>query len=1088
MRERGWSAQEDQEWLGQTIVESLLTSRRTNPASLQQADAKPIRIELLGKLRFVFGERLMTSLNTNRLESLFAYLVLHADAAQSREHLAYLLWPESSESQARTNLRQLLHHLRRALPVECSLLVTNNQTVGWRLDNACSIDVIEFEAATALAAEAEKNGDFATAREALEEAARLYQDDLLPELYDEWLRAKREELRMQFAAALARLAGLLEMGGEYPAAIRHAARLVAVDPLRERSYQMLMRLHARNKDRSSALRVYHQCMRVLQRELGISPSKATQDLFTQALRSESLPTVSVELPPHAASTPLSMVGRTAEWKGLLGCWRRAMQGEMHLALIRGEPGIGKSRLAEELLRHCARLADGAAAQARCYFAQGRLAYGPVAEWLRAEPMRLARTQLPRAQLAELARVLPEILVERPEIVAPQPLTESWQRRHLYEALNASFSKAPKPLLLLIDDLQWCDHDSLEWLHSFFQSGSRGHTLVLGTVRPEETGRDHPLTALVTELRQSGQVSEFALAPLNVEEAAALASQVARQECEPAFLSRLYQATHGNPLFVVESVRAWIEDRESKNPAPRVKAVIAARLAQLSPPAYELAGIAATIGRSFSYDLLAKATDWDEDSLTRALEELWQRRIIEEDAGVYDYTHDLLREVAYTELSPVRNRSLHRRVARALEELYAEDLDGVSGWLAAHYEAAGMAEQAIHYYHSAASVARNRFAEAEAADLIRRALKLCRNLPESARRDSEEIHLLATLGLSLVTTHGYSLPEVGETYARGLLLAKRSRDRRHLFSILSGAWAFHIVSGQLEEARRLGELCVEEGRREGKPELATASGFWLGSSQFHLGQLAESLKHLERAAPVFDSLSFSGLAMFASPDIGVFCRSYLSHLLWLAGEAGEAEAKIEEAIQMAREMSPFTHAIALDYAAMLSVFRRESKLALARAQEAAALCRKHGFAYYLAWADILMGWATSLEGDTAAGLLQLRQGIEKLKSTGAELRLPFYYGLLAEACCLAGQVGDALANVANGFAYQSKNGETWSAPELHRIHGDLLVANGDPVEAELSYRRAVESARQAGAVMFERRAAARLERHALEDTRWNAAER
>lgn len=254
-----------------------------------------------------------------------------------------------------------------------------------------------------------------------------------------------------------------------------------------------------------------------------------------------------------------------------------------------------------------------------------------------------------------------------------------------------------------------------------------------------------------ELRQSGQLSEFSIASLSLEETAALAAQIAMRECDPTFLRGLYQATKGNPLFVVESVRASLEDQASKSSVPpRVQAVITARLAQLSPPAYELAGLAATIGRPFSLDLLAKATDWDEDSLSRALEELWQRRIIDgQGAGTYDYTHDLLREVAYSELSPIRQRSLHRRVARALEELYASDLEGVSGWLAAHYEAAGMAEQAIRYYGAAASVAKQRFADAEAADLIRRALRLCRDFPETAKRDKQELELLVTLGPSLV---------------------------------------------------------------------------------------------------------------------------------------------------------------------------------------------------------------------------------------------------------------------------------------------------------------------------------------------------
>ena len=1035
----------------------------------------PIRIELLGTLRITFGERLLTSVNTNRLQSLLAFLVLHGDAPQSREHLAFLLWPDSGESQARTNLRQLLHHLRRALPVECSLLAADNQTVHWRPDSSCAVDVVEFEAAAARAAEAEKAGDPAGAREAFEEAARLYQDDLLPDLYDDWLQTRREQLRQRFAEVLSRLTALVEMAGDYPAGIRHATRLVALDPLRETYYQTLMRLHLRNHDRSSALRVYHQCMRNLQRELGVSPSKATQDLFTQALKSGDLPSAPAELPPYSATRPLPMVGRKVEWEGLLGCWRRVTLGEAHLALILGEPGIGKSRLAEELFESCSRYPNRPAARARCYFAQGQLAYGPVAEWLRSEPVRTARAALPKPQLAELARVLPEILVENPEIAPPQPITESWQRRHFYEALNAVFRNAPKPLLLLIDDLQWCDHDSFEWLHSLFRSGAAERILALGTVRPEDTGRDHPLAALMRELRQSGQLSEFPIAPLSVDETSALAAQIAARDCDPAFLSSLYHSTKGNPLFVVESVRASLEDQASKGSAPpRVQAVIAARLAQLSPPAYELAGLAAAIGRPFSLDLLAKATDWDEDSLSRALEELWQRRIIDgQGAGAYDYTHDLLRDVAYAELSPIRRRSLHRRVARALEELHGPDLEGVSGWLAAHYDAAGMAEPAIRYYRAAASVARQRFADAEAADLIRRALRLCRDFPETSKRDQDELELLVTLGPSLVKTLGYSMPEVGETYERGLLLAKRSGHRTHLFSLLSGAWMFHTVRGRLEESRRLGQDCVDAARHEGVPALEMAGHFLLGTSLFHLGELAASWEQVEQAAPA-STTSNPALALFAGPDVGVFCRSYLSHLLCQFGHAKEAAAKSDEAVALAREMAhPFTLAISLDYAALLDVFRQDAKHTLSRASEASAICRKHGFVYYLAWAEILAGWATAVEGDPPAGLDRLRQGLDALKATGAELRVPFYHGLLAEACSLAGQTGEALANVASGFAFQSKNGEFWSAPELHRIHGDVLLQSGDTAEARNSYRRAVEAARQTGARLFERRAEARL---------------
>jgi DNA-binding SARP family transcriptional activator/predicted ATPase len=1052
-----------------------------------------IRIELLGKFRLTFGQQLVTSVNTNRMRSLLAFLVLHGEAAQSRERLASLLWPESGEAQARTNLRQLLHNLRRALPVECSLLVSDNQTVRWLPDCSCMIDVVEFEAAIR-AAEAVRDTNASGTREMLEKAAQLYQDDLLPDLYDDWLQSRRQQLRKLFAEVLSRLSALLEAAGEIVGAIRHVERLVALDPLRETYYQSLIHLHVLNQDRSSALRVYHQCKRNLQRDLGVSPGRETQDVFMQALKSEGPSSAPAELPPIAAPRLQPMVGRKLEWERLLGCWRRATESgphEPHLALIIGEPGVGKSRLAEEMFQTCSRNPNWAAARARCYFAQGQLAYGPVAEWLREEPLRRARVKLPKPQLAELARVLPELLVDNPALAPPQPLTESWQRLHLYEALNAAFRNAAKPLLLLIDDLQWCDQDSFEWLHSLFRSGAADRVLFLGTVRMEETGRDHLLANLMRELDKSGQLSQVPLGPFSVEETATLAAQVATRTCDPSFVSGLYQTTKGNALFVVESVRAALEGDGAKNAVPpRVQAVISSRLAQLSSAAYELAGLAAAIGRPFSFELLVKGTDWDEDSISRCLEELWQRRIIDGVGGdTYQFTHDLLRDVTYVELSPIRRRLLHRRIARSLEELNANDLEGVSGWVAAHYDSAGMAEEAIRNCKIAASVAKRRFADAEAADLIRRALRLCRDLPESAKRDQQELDLLVTLG-ALVTTHGYTMQEVGDTYARGLVLSKRAGDRKHLFPLLSGAWLFHIVRGELQESRRVAQDSVDAAQLENAFAQQMASQFLLGTSLFHLGQFEASWQQIEQAVPAADGPMHPALALFAGPDVGVFRRAYLSHLLCLFGKVAEAEELSVESIVKARAVShPFTLGIALDYAAMLQVYRGDGKRALALAEEASDVCGKHGFVYYQGLADIFAGWATGAEGNTGPGLARLRKGLDAVKGLRAELRLPFYHGLLAEICGLAGHASEALANIASGLAFLNKNGETWSAPELHRIHGDLLRRSGDGEQAKTSYHHAIDLARRSGARLFEQRAEAGLSGlFALLNGQGNAAER
>jgi len=1009
--------------------------------------------------------------NTNRLQSLIAYLILPGDAPQPRERLAFVLWPASSESQARTNLRQLVHHLKRALPAECDLLEITHHAVRWRQDARCCIDVVDFQAAIAEAASARKENDRAREIQSLTSAAQLYEDDLLPGLYDDWLMPLREEYRKRISEVLQRLASLFEEQKEYPEAIPRAERLVALDPLSESHHQLLIRLHAANHDRSSALRAYHQCMRILRREMGVEPGPATRELFERILKAEpGAPRDPATKAPVAKPVPRlqkvrALIGRSMEWHQLTSAWQSAVEEGPQVAVISGEPGIGKTRLADELYQACLRQGH-AAARSRSYAGQGQVAYGPVAEWLRADAVRAGWTSLKPQQVAELARLAPEIREQFPDLEllrsGAAPLAENWQRLYFYESLSAAFGHSRKPLLLYLDDLQWCDPDSFEWLNVLLTSPAAAGVLLLGTVRAEETGREHPYTRFVAGLRQSGMLLEIPLGPLNAEETADLARIEAAKPLESGNLGEIFRATRGNPLFVVESVRAGLQ-------STRVYGVIVARLTQLTAASYELAGLASVIGRPFSFELLEKATDWDEASVSEALDELWRRRIIESrGTSEYDFTHDRLREVACAELTLVRRRFLHRRVARALGEVYGADIESRNGEIASHFEQAGMAEEALEHYWRAAVYARQRYAYKEAADLLRRALGLCRGFSESDRRLKQELDLLVTLGTALVTTEGYSAAEVGETYHRALELSKRLEDR-NIFAILSGAWVFHAVRGDLEKARGFSLDFLKAADREPTPGLTLAGNFLLGSCLFHLGHLETSLKHMTAAIGAQGDAAESVLALFAGPDLGVFCRSYLAHLAWHREDGERADHHAAEAIAVANGMRhPFSQAIALDYAAMLHSFRGESRAALERGQEAVEVCSRHGFAYYLAIANVLTGWAKAAEIDVAAGLAQLREGLESLRALHAELRLPYYCALLAETFGRAGRVGEALASLSTGFGFATKNGEAWAVAELHRVQGNLLAAEGKAEPARASYRRGIEAARRSGSLAFEQR--------------------
>ncbi|MGD8998618.1 MAG: BTAD domain-containing putative transcriptional regulator, partial [Anaerolineae bacterium] len=456
------------------------------------SDERALHVKLLGDFRLVYGDEPVTGIDTPRLQSLLTYLLLHRDAPQSRHRLAFLFWPDSPEAQALTNLRNLLHRLRNELPNADRFLHVERNTLQWRSMAPFEVDIARFERALDRADEALRGGlngarsDGAAARAALEQAVALYEGDLLPSCYQDWIVPERERLRQAFQRALVSLVRLLEDEQDYDAAIRYAQQLLRQDPLRETSYRHLMRLRALVGDRAGALRTYHKCATVLERELGVQPSPDTREMYERLLALEEAPTLPTR-PPRRMAAVSSLVGRQEAWAQLRRAWRMASAGGPHLVLISGEAGIGKTRLAEELVQW-ARRQGIAAAASRCYASEGELAYAPVAAWLRALPL----PPMDQIWLSEIARILPELVLEQPDLSPPGPLTESWQRRRFFEALARSVLGGKQPLLLLIDALQWCDRATFEWLHYLLRFDPRPQLLVVGAYRPEGIGEGHPL--------------------------------------------------------------------------------------------------------------------------------------------------------------------------------------------------------------------------------------------------------------------------------------------------------------------------------------------------------------------------------------------------------------------------------------------------------------------------------------------------------------------------------------------------------------------------------------------------------------------
>ena len=244
-------------------------------------------MRLLGDFALLANDTPVSSLDVPRLQSLLAYLVLHRGLPQARSRIAYALWPDSTEAQAHTNLRNALFKLRQTLPEVESFLLVGRQTLCWQPAAPCRLDVMEFEGAIARAEQVRCVQDLAAERQALEAAVQHYQGDLLPNCYDEWILPERDRLQQMCLAALERLMELLEQAGNYAGAIRVAQRLLRLDPLQEATYRCLMRLYAARGDRGAVSRTYQSCAAVLKRELAIDPGLTTRTTYERLMRAEA---------------------------------------------------------------------------------------------------------------------------------------------------------------------------------------------------------------------------------------------------------------------------------------------------------------------------------------------------------------------------------------------------------------------------------------------------------------------------------------------------------------------------------------------------------------------------------------------------------------------------------------------------------------------------------------------------------------------------------------------------------------------------------------------------------------------------------
>ncbi|HEX6652085.1 MAG TPA: AAA family ATPase [Thermoleophilaceae bacterium] len=689
-----------------------------------------LEVSLIGPPR-VTRDGVPVTFDTRKAMALLAHLAL-AERPRSREALCELLWPGHDAEHARGALRRTLSALRKSIGEEW--IETRGDSVALLRGAGLELDVERFRELAA--------GDPSIER--LNEAVTLLSGGFLEGFalrdspdFDDWQIAEGGALERELAAALQSLVDRLVARGEYARAIPHARRWLEIDPLNESAHRQLIRMYAWSGDRAAALEQYRHCVRALSQELGVGPLDETMTLYEQ-VNDGTLPgppEAEAELrrptAPAAGGPPeLPLVGRAEELAVLVDAHARA-QPDGALAVIEGEAGIGKTRLAGELTAS-ARSRGAVVLATRCHDDEAGLPYGPIVDLLR-EAVRGAGdggwpAVVPPQRLADASLLLPELSGLADQVPDPLPLDGPGAQVRLLEGVAAVIGAAcegPQPGVVVLDDVHAADEATLDSI-SYLGHRLRGRPLLLVVAwRSEAVPPGHRLRRLAADLGRDGRTA--ILSPGRLDEAAVgkLVQAVRPDAVSPGLARRVYLESEGLPLFVAEYLAALHAGGDADDDAllPEMWGLLETRLGGVSDVARQVLGAAAAIGRSFELDVVRQASGRTDEETVAALEDLVSRGVVREVPGHdpgYDFSHEKLRALVYDGTGLARRRLLHGRVAAALSGRPGRESAPL---VAQHLSLAGQQAKAAEQYRIAAEHAAALYAHADALEHFEAALAL-----------------------------------------------------------------------------------------------------------------------------------------------------------------------------------------------------------------------------------------------------------------------------------------------------------------------------------------------------------------------------
>ena len=664
-------------------------------------------------------------LGTSKGLALLAYLALEA-GPHTREELAALLWGDSPETAARASLRQTLKRLRTLV---ADALHVDRDTV--ELRGAVQCDVEAF--LQAAEHEPERAADYPVDRFFSGVSLRH------APAFEDWRMRKRQALMQRWREAVRCLTRDALARSHWREAAAWADRWMQCDPLSEEAARCTIESRFLMGDRGAALACYDEYRERLRREIGTDPSVDLQTVVRRVEAAVAARPDEAPAEPLAPTFEAALVGREGQWRALQDAWAALGRGLGRVVLIEGEAGLGKTRLAEDFLQW-ARVQGATVLRGRAYHPSTGMPFGPVIEALRGvlDAPGLAGTD--PEWLAEAARLLPELRRRFPALPEPAPASAG-ERWRLFEAIVQMLQAlaAERPLLLCIDDVQWCDGETSALLHCVCRRIERAPIGIVLCLTPEALARDAPTARLCRVLRAQAHGVSVRLDPLTEEEVWRLIREMGRIRAPAGgrgLAHRLQEATDGNPFHVIELIKTLFTQglltldpgtAEWRGPAgapeeyadvitlpASVRDAFGERIDSLPYDLRDLLATAALAGRAVHADLLSHVHGMSRLRVAALADPLVERRLLVEEHGLYRCAHTVIAEVLRERLTPARRHEVHRAIALSLATLVepatAAELAGAIAW---HAERGG--ERHVAYRHalvaSDAAVVRCAFEEA-----------------------------------------------------------------------------------------------------------------------------------------------------------------------------------------------------------------------------------------------------------------------------------------------------------------------------------------------------------------------------------------